>query len=308
MRPSDALEKRLRNRQHRMVRRTGMCMFVSFLLLAVGCNPQARTGTEPPTTDYSIRVAGKTIRLARSDWKQMENPTDYAENFESLSQKPRREYQLVTVFKLPMSIDRRLGVRISRNEYLEAFVTEPRAVTIQLRLDRGAYWVLSREKFRVDPAEVLHSMRAKLNSLSAHLTEEETLWVFSSLLQAEIDSTRYMVLRLFEETYHAQQPVPAALEPGRAEPKKTMIPELAECRKHLRSLAQVFDLESLTYSLEYLSRMPDKELLKSSIILNDCMMRDLPLTRREHRMAYWVADALQGELDARQRKREQQRE
>ena len=76
-------------------------------------------------------------------------------------------------------------------------------------------------------------------------------------------------------------------------------PTLAECRAHFRWLARYYDLESLTYSVEYLSEMSFEELLDSKIIIGDCMIRRFNLTAGELRMAYFASDAIGREVDHR---------
>ena len=52
-----------------------------------------------------------------------------------------------------MTNDRRNGHRESADEYIEIFTTEPmptRHVTVQIRLDKGSYWILSRQSFILD--------------------------------------------------------------------------------------------------------------------------------------------------------------
>jgi hypothetical protein len=77
----------------------------------------------------------------------MKNEATFARNFEATSNPPSRKYQVVTVFMIPMSDDRRDGQRLSTTEYLEVFTVTPGEVVVQVRRDHGAYWVLSRETF-----------------------------------------------------------------------------------------------------------------------------------------------------------------
>lgn len=102
-------------------------------------------------SDVLVTVGTKTIRLSTVDWHKAENEADYAQNFEAKTNDPGRRYQVVTIFTIPMSDDRRVGTQLSKREYLELFVSAPGQLTVLLRVDHGAYWILSRELF-IGPA------------------------------------------------------------------------------------------------------------------------------------------------------------
>ena len=69
----------------------------------------------------------------------MTNEYEWAETFEQVQKGPRHESpRVVTVFKLPMTDDRRAGVRVSPNEYVEMFVVNPGMLTVQVRVDKKA--------------------------------------------------------------------------------------------------------------------------------------------------------------------------
>jgi hypothetical protein len=54
--------------------------------------------------------------------REIKNEATFARNFEATSNPPNRKYQIITVFMIPMSEDRREGQRLWPNEYLEVFV------------------------------------------------------------------------------------------------------------------------------------------------------------------------------------------
>ena len=147
----------------------------------------------------TIDVPGKTIRIARSEWKPMKNEFEWADNFEQLTRGPRHEFaRVVTVFKLPMSVDRRLGTKVSTYEYVEIFTGLSQTVTVRVRVDKGSYWVLSRETFRVPSspsAEFYDSTLVEIISDRAIEDDEHALAHLA--LQPQIDSTRYLLQTRF---------------------------------------------------------------------------------------------------------------
>jgi hypothetical protein len=94
---------------------------------------------------------------------------------------------MLTIFKVPMSDDRRLGIRISANEFLDLFVVHPGKLTVQVRTDRGNYWVLSRETF-----EVTRHVPISIKEYRPFLPEEEAKQVWS-VFQNEVDGTRAQI-------------------------------------------------------------------------------------------------------------------
>ena len=89
-----------------------------------------------------------------------------------------------------MSEDRRLGLPISDHEFVEFLVVHPGKLTIQVRVDRGKYWVLSRETFDVN-----RTVSVKVDEYRPFLSEEEKkiLW---NTYQNEVDATRALINQL----------------------------------------------------------------------------------------------------------------
>ena len=54
--------------------------------------------------------------------------------------------QIITVFLIPMTDDRKRE-EIAKNEYFESFVLRANSITVQIRIDKGDYWVMSRETY-----------------------------------------------------------------------------------------------------------------------------------------------------------------
>jgi hypothetical protein len=120
--------------------------------------------------------------------KSMENPSPYARNFERLQLQPQERYnQVVTIFDTQMAQDRRQGVQIAPNEYVEIFKVVGRDddVVVQVRIDKGSYWVLSRQTILLNDYPPLISRNPE--------TDEATRLLFQDALQDQIDATRYLL-------------------------------------------------------------------------------------------------------------------
>ena len=101
--------------------------------------------------NHIVKIGSKTLRLPATAWVPMSNAQPaVAENFSSTRKRTSTLYsQVLTIFKLPMSVDRRTGLHVSKNEFVEAFVVHRDSVTIQVRVDRGSYWVLPERRSRL---------------------------------------------------------------------------------------------------------------------------------------------------------------
>src|SRR5262245_40683206 len=86
----------------------------------------AAAGCRSASSSYEVAIGSTIVNVPMRDWKPLENSEPYAENFEARVLKAGHAFpQVLTVFKVPMSEDRRLGIRISDNEFLEFFVVHP---------------------------------------------------------------------------------------------------------------------------------------------------------------------------------------
>ena len=66
---------------------------------------------------FIVSVPPHTIRVPSADWKAMPNEHEWTDNFEQLRKDPGHvSPRVVTVFKLPITDDRREGMRISPDE------------------------------------------------------------------------------------------------------------------------------------------------------------------------------------------------
>jgi hypothetical protein len=145
---------------------------------------------DPLGADLVIPVARRSVRLSSTEWRAMPNEAEYASNFEAVQNESPRQYQIVTLFMIPMSEDRRSGSRLSENEYLEVFLSNPGEITVLVRRDHGAYWVLSREMFKM--ASIAGVDTRKVGSLSGAESDRVV-----AALRDEIDATRHLLGETF---------------------------------------------------------------------------------------------------------------
>lgn len=152
---------------------------------ATGVGQATRAATNSAST--LVVVGADTLVFDSRRWLPMENEAEFAENFEDRQKGPRHVFgRVVTVFKLPMTDDRRIGTQIAPGEWLEFFVAHQGAVTVQYRLDRGHYWLLSRETLRPSPF-----LQDRL-SPGRHL-DAPTLNQLRFDIQREVDDTRFLL-------------------------------------------------------------------------------------------------------------------
>jgi hypothetical protein len=92
--------------------------------------------------------------LLAPQWEPLANEASYARNYSRLAKLPYERFpQVVTIYETPMATDRRNGREISPGEYVEIFkVGEPTDVVILVRLDKGRYWLLSRQRISLSLA------------------------------------------------------------------------------------------------------------------------------------------------------------
>src|SRR5687768_262136 len=88
----------------------GCSLFLFSACWSVSESPQRFAKASDADSALTVEVPGKTIRIDRNIWKPMTNEFVWAANFEQLKLDRRHEFpRVVTVFRLPMSVDRRLG-------------------------------------------------------------------------------------------------------------------------------------------------------------------------------------------------------
>jgi hypothetical protein len=146
-------------------------------------------GDEPEEGESQIKTKGieiktpdKIIFLDSDSWKPMRNEFEWARNYSAKSKNKGQVYETVlTIYLLPMSADRKSGKLISPNEYIEIFQVRPGTVTVQLRVDKGKYWVLTRDTYNVNtPAS-----KVELDTLVYNMVYQE--------IQTKVDSNRFFI-------------------------------------------------------------------------------------------------------------------
>jgi len=134
---------------------------------------------------YLIKTSGKSIVVSDQKWKKVDDSETYARNFEARDNVGKEAYpQVITVFLNSMSADRMSGKKISENEWLEMFVVHPQTVTVQIRRNKGDYWVLSRQTFSVSEPQLINT-----NPESS----EQNFALYQTFFQNEIDTTRHIL-------------------------------------------------------------------------------------------------------------------
>jgi hypothetical protein len=99
--------------------------------------------------------------------------------------------QVVTVFLIQMSPDRRTGTKISDSEYVEFFTGSPDSVTIQVRRDKKDYWILSRQTFSLTPGAPISGEALKHDYSASEIAK------LRKFFQNEIDRTRLLLSESF---------------------------------------------------------------------------------------------------------------
>lgn len=136
----------------------------------------------------TVQTATKSIRLNHEQWRPLKNETETARNFEARTRKPSQVYStVITVYLLPMSADRALGKKLTDTEFLEIFSVHPGTVTVQLRVKKDGYWILSRETLKM-PEPALVDVRQYKPSFT-----DDEVSLMHRQLQNDIDETRAFV-------------------------------------------------------------------------------------------------------------------
>ncbi len=135
--------------------------------------------------NYLIEISGKKIVVDQNQWKFVDNSAEsnYSKNYSAINKKDGEMFeQMITVFLNKMTDDRKSGEKITNSEYIEAFVVHPNSVTVQIRVDKGNYWVLSRQTFE--------SQNNYPNQ--SNVSYSDLLLNFEDM-QNKIDDTRYIL-------------------------------------------------------------------------------------------------------------------
>jgi hypothetical protein len=172
-------------RQKRAPHRIGLAALVIGIIAVVIWLWPFSTAT-PATPFLSTAVPGKQLQLSSLDWTAIQNEESHAKNFESRHKTKDEVFsQVVTVFLIEMSPDRRIGTRISDSEHVEFFSVLPDSVIVQVRREKQGYWILSRQTFALSGASL------EYNYSDADITR------LRHRFQNEIDRTRLLLSETF---------------------------------------------------------------------------------------------------------------
>lgn len=121
------------------------------------------------------------------EWEPMQNEASYARNYSrAIKQTHELFQQVVTIYETPMASDRRKGKEVASGEYVEIFkVGEPTDVVIHIRIDKGRYWILSRQRVSLSNWPYLTAINPEAGS--------SDFQKFQYALQNIIDSTRHFL-------------------------------------------------------------------------------------------------------------------
>ena len=142
----------------------------------------------------TLQAPGKTIELSSNDWVKVGDPNNFAKNYSEKESSSLHAYErMVTVFLNPMSGDRRIGKKLTSTEYVEMFIVTPGLLTMRIRIDKGEYWVMSRDTYKPKEKMISNALDSTDFSVaSLSISESERAQLMSDY-QAEIDETRFLL-------------------------------------------------------------------------------------------------------------------
>lgn len=162
----------------KLMRKMKHILITIAVVLLVGCGELSLQNKV-----IEIQTPDKLITLDSGKWEPMTNEFDWAQNYSEKLKKTGQVYETVlTIYLLPMSADRKNGKQISPNEYVEIFQVRQGTVTVQLKVDKGKYWVLTRDTYKVTTP---NSMQVERDPV-----------VYKSIyneIQTYIDSNRFFI-------------------------------------------------------------------------------------------------------------------
>lgn len=160
---------------------------IGLIIIFIACltiNAQGLLFGNDTIANYLVETAEKTIYLPKKDWEEMGNEYIYALNFQLLKKDSIAGFpQVITFFLIPMTMDRRKGKEIAEKIYLEIFCVHSGKVTIQIRCDKGKYWVLSRETFFLpDTAALTFEEKVIISFMPGDLKDFKELYKYKPFL------------------------------------------------------------------------------------------------------------------------------
>ena len=142
---------------------------------------------------FEVEVPGTTLRLPAGRWRRSAPRESFAESFEATTRRPGEVYpQLLTIYKLAMQANERIGILVAPDEYVEFLYAYPPKITYRGLLDRGDFWVESVQTFEVPMGRPL-PVAWKLGQA----TSEAENWRLLALYDSEVKATRFQFQQLF---------------------------------------------------------------------------------------------------------------
>ena len=174
------------------IRKSSLVIFLSILAIffVAGIFYFNKTVTNP---DYLIDVGNREIAVNQEEWEFVNNSSGstYSKNYSAINKKDGEKFeQMITVFLNTMTDDRKSGEKITNSEYIEAFVVHPNSVTVQIRVDKGDYWVMSRQTFKIK-TNYPDQTDIPLSDLQYILVDAPDS--LNQTMQNQIDNTRYIL-------------------------------------------------------------------------------------------------------------------
>jgi len=131
---------------------------------------------------HEVKVQNKIIHVNTNNWKILKNDFDFSENFES---KEKKKYQvfkeIITIYKKPMSSEDKKGLQIENKTFVEFINPTDDSITIQIRIDKDFYWLLSRNTI---------NLMIKLDN--SHTLNNEALYIkYKDYISGEIQDIIY---------------------------------------------------------------------------------------------------------------------
>lgn len=141
--------------------------------------------------NYHVQTDSHEITIDRSNWKAVKNPTDFAVNFMKRQKRDAEVFeQMVTIYMSPLEEQDILGSpRISENVWLELFTIHPNSVTAQMQMNKGNYWVNSRQTFSTERFIELESLNPE--------SSPEAYQQYLISLEEEIKNTIFILSNKF---------------------------------------------------------------------------------------------------------------
>jgi|TARA_B110000902_G_C13969603_1_gene460685 outer membrane lipopolysaccharide assembly protein LptE/RlpB len=150
--------------------------------------------TQETNGTLTLQATGKKIELLSIDWEKVDDSADFAKNYSEKKLSSLQEYKrMVTVFLNPMSEDRRIGEQLTSTEYVEMFIVTPGLLTMQIRIDKGEYWVMSRDTYKPKEKMISNALDSSDFSVSSLVLTDSERALLMSDYQAEIDETRFLL-------------------------------------------------------------------------------------------------------------------